>query len=316
MRRIITLFAAVVFPFVCTAQTVTYLHTDINGNVVAESDEDGNVIARYSFDPYGLPQTPISDGPGFTGHNMDGDSGLIYMQQRYYDPLVGRFLSVDPMGVDSSNAWNFNRYNYAANNPMSNRDPTGGVCINGYNLSSPMCLRSIYYERLHADPRISNRTSFFGAAAIITSALALPEQGAFMADLSAKLAHANIARANQIIAGGLYRGSSIGRNDVDFIHFEQTLVQKELDGLKASDVAGYNSLISDTNNALNGLAGGRGVAWVSDPNVARAVASARETIGGDIDFGNQSHREALGQAAAEIARESRSVCTGSHFRRC
>ncbi|WP_240183521.1 RHS repeat-associated core domain-containing protein [Arenimonas caeni] len=47
------------------------------------------------------------------------------MQQRYYDPTIGRFLSVDPMASDMQNGWNFNRYNYAANNPYKFTDPDG-----------------------------------------------------------------------------------------------------------------------------------------------------------------------------------------------
>jgi len=64
-------------------------------------------------------------GPGYTGHYRDVGTGLVYMQQRYYDPLVGRFLSVDPVATDSKNGWNFNRYNYAANNPYRFTDPDG-----------------------------------------------------------------------------------------------------------------------------------------------------------------------------------------------
>src|SRR5690606_6944407 len=82
------------------AQKIEYFHTDIFGNVVAISDEDGNVIERRSYEPYGIPQTPIQDGPGFTGHVHDEASELVYMQQRYYDPQIGQFLSPDPMAVE------------------------------------------------------------------------------------------------------------------------------------------------------------------------------------------------------------------------
>jgi len=44
---------------------------------------------------------------------MDADTGLVYAQQRYYDPVIGRFLSVDPVGVDTNTGSNFNRYRYA-----------------------------------------------------------------------------------------------------------------------------------------------------------------------------------------------------------
>jgi uncharacterized protein RhaS with RHS repeats len=49
----------------------------------------------------------------------------LYMQARYYDPAVGRFLSVDPVGPAAGNAYNFNRYDYANNNPIVNIDPDG-----------------------------------------------------------------------------------------------------------------------------------------------------------------------------------------------
>ena len=107
------------------AQTVRYYHTDINGNVVVVTDQNANVIERRVYEPYGLPLDSILDGPGFTGHDMDGETGLIYMQQRYYDPLNGRFISVDPVTVRTQSGDGFNRYHYASNNPFSFSDPDG-----------------------------------------------------------------------------------------------------------------------------------------------------------------------------------------------
>jgi hypothetical protein len=49
----------------------------------------------------------------------------LYMQQRYYDSGLGLFVSVDPMASDFTTGWNFNRYNYAANNPYRFTDPDG-----------------------------------------------------------------------------------------------------------------------------------------------------------------------------------------------
>lgn len=107
------------------AQTVRYYHTDINGNVVVVTDQNANVIERRVYEPYGLPLDSILDGPGFTGHDMDSETGLIYMQQRYYDPLNGQFISVDPVAVRTESGAGFNRYNYASNNPFSFSDPDG-----------------------------------------------------------------------------------------------------------------------------------------------------------------------------------------------
>src|SRR5699024_2835572 len=64
-------------------------------------------------------------GPGYTGHVNDPATGLVYMQQRYYDPEVGRFLSPDPVVPAPGNVFNFGRYTYANNNPIRHIDPDG-----------------------------------------------------------------------------------------------------------------------------------------------------------------------------------------------
>ncbi|SOD56024.1 RHS repeat-associated core domain-containing protein [Pseudoxanthomonas wuyuanensis] len=109
-----------------SAQTVRYIHTDALGSVAVVTDQNRNVVERREYEPYGRQLTPaIKDGPGYTGHVQDAATGLTYMQQRYYDPGIGRFLSVDPITALSSPAGMFNRYKYAANNPYGFKDPDG-----------------------------------------------------------------------------------------------------------------------------------------------------------------------------------------------
>jgi RHS repeat-associated protein len=55
----------------------------------------------------------------------DAQTGLDYMQQRYYDPGIGRFLSTDPVTAYEKPMTNFNRYVYALNNPYRFTDPDG-----------------------------------------------------------------------------------------------------------------------------------------------------------------------------------------------
>lgn len=98
---------------------------------MAQTDVNRAVVVRNSYEPYGGAWNSTIDGTGYTGHVMDQATGLTYMQQRYYDPMVGRFLSVDPMASDQNNAWNFNRYNYAANNPYKFTDPDGRYSCEG-----------------------------------------------------------------------------------------------------------------------------------------------------------------------------------------
>lgn len=113
---------------VAHAQVVEYVHTDALGSVVAISDSVGQVTERREYEPFGSQLTPaIQNGPGFTGHVQDAITGLTYMQQRYYDPQLGRFLSVDPVLPSSVDGRNFNRFKYAANNPYRFTDPDGRV---------------------------------------------------------------------------------------------------------------------------------------------------------------------------------------------
>lgn len=77
-----------------------YQHTDALGSPVALSDELGAVVERHVYEPWGaIVGKPAYSGIGYTGHVMDGGTGLTYMQQRYYDQSIGRFLSVDPVSV-------------------------------------------------------------------------------------------------------------------------------------------------------------------------------------------------------------------------
>jgi RHS repeat-associated protein len=112
------------------AQTVTYVHTDALGSVVAKTDANGNVVERYDYEPYGAPVgAGVQDGPAYTGHVSDSATGLSYMQQRYMDPQLGVFLSVDPVTAYQKPVDQFNRYRYGYGNPYKFTDPDGRQAI-------------------------------------------------------------------------------------------------------------------------------------------------------------------------------------------
>jgi RHS repeat-associated protein len=102
-----------------------YRHNDALGSARATTDAAGTQITGVNYGPYGepIPGTQVR-GTGFTGHQMD-DNDITYMGARYYDQTMGRFLSIDPVGVNSNAGDNWNRYAYAGNNPYKFVDPDG-----------------------------------------------------------------------------------------------------------------------------------------------------------------------------------------------
>jgi RHS repeat-associated protein len=113
-----------------TSTGTEYMHTDALGSPVARSLSNGDVTLRTRYEPYGNTAAgTVPNGIGFTGHLNDADTGLVYMQQRYYDPVAGRFQSVDPVVTNARNGNGFNRYLYAHNSPYSFVDPNGEFAV-------------------------------------------------------------------------------------------------------------------------------------------------------------------------------------------
>lgn len=90
-----------------TTTKTRYFHTDHLGSIIAITDEAGTVTERRSYDAWGKRRnqngTAMSNAfvtpeerHGFTGHEELDDVGLIHMNGRLYDPVIGRFLSADP----------------------------------------------------------------------------------------------------------------------------------------------------------------------------------------------------------------------------
>ena len=110
-------------------------------------------IERYSFDAWGNrrnPQTLSYDNVttsfdrGYTLHEHYDDFGLINMNGRLYDPLVGRMLSPDIVIQDEQNSQAYNRYSYCFNNPLRFTDPSGYVVRVSYSLFNDFTF--LYYK--------------------------------------------------------------------------------------------------------------------------------------------------------------------------
>ena len=118
--------------------TYYYLLRDYLGNITHQVNTANVVVAEYNFDAWGRRRSADDwsytlDGNdlalfadrGFTGHEHLKWFNLVNMNGRMYDPLVGRFLSVDPYIQDPGFTQEYNRYSYCLNNPLKHADPSG-----------------------------------------------------------------------------------------------------------------------------------------------------------------------------------------------
>jgi RHS repeat-associated protein len=103
-----------------------YLHSDHLGSLVLATDAQGQPCEQRRYDAWGQPDSGAWHfSRGYTGHEHLPEFGLINMNGRMYDPILGRMLSPDPYVVDAGFSQDFNRYSYARNNPLVYVDPSG-----------------------------------------------------------------------------------------------------------------------------------------------------------------------------------------------
>lgn len=120
--------SAVYTSHTATGDKAYCIETDQIGSIIGLYDQNGAKCYGADFDPWGrrtIMQGSIEFDRGFTGHEHIDEIGLIDMNGRMYDPLLGRFISVDPFVQMPDNPQNFNRYSYCLNNPLKYDDPDG-----------------------------------------------------------------------------------------------------------------------------------------------------------------------------------------------
>ena len=118
--------------------------TDNIGSILSVIDEEGRRVFDASYDAWGrqtVTKNEIGLRRGYTGHEMLNEFGIINMNGRLYDPLLGRFLSPDNYVQAPDNSQSFNRYSYCLNNPLKYVDPSGesfALAFAIFNVASSM----------------------------------------------------------------------------------------------------------------------------------------------------------------------------------
>ena len=130
------------------------------GDIIAIYTETGKKIGSYTYDAWGniLRSAQISTGGRaanqvnpfrYRGYYYDTETGLYYLQSRYYNPKWGRFLNADGYVNTGMGLLGYNMYAYCNNNPVMGYDPNGNMIIHNPRMFSTMDLfmKFLYGER-------------------------------------------------------------------------------------------------------------------------------------------------------------------------
>ena len=120
--------------------TVYYFAKNLQGDVTAILDAQGNVVANYRYDAYGSIIS-VTDANGnnissathianlnpfrYRGYMYDEESGFYYLRSRYYDPYIGRFLNADGLVSTGTGLSSYNMFAYCNGNPVMLKDSDG-----------------------------------------------------------------------------------------------------------------------------------------------------------------------------------------------
>lgn len=247
-----------------SAPSLSYFVLDHLGSVAVVTDQNGNVINRLSYDPWGKRRNPngspaacgtlgSSTTRGFTNQEELDAVCFVNLNARIYDPSIGKFLSADPVvgNIYLPNA--FNRYAYVLNNPLSFTDTTG-LCFLGCFWNSPIfrdiAAIAVSAVAIEVLPGLLSGLSGVAEAAGVTATTLVAETASFDYGAAASL----VASAG--IAGGLAGAITTGTIKGTLLGIGEGLAFSEVGGLLASDTSPLLGSVTADTAVAHGFVGG------------------------------------------------------------
>ncbi|MFC1703550.1 SpvB/TcaC N-terminal domain-containing protein [Candidatus Omnitrophota bacterium] len=257
-----------------TNGNLCYFHTNHQGSTDVITDDIGEEAVHYEYAPYG--EIVVKEGSDitkykFTGKPLDDETGLYYYGARYYNPLIGRFLTPDTIVQEPRNPQTLNRYSYCGNNPVNNVDPTGHS----------------WFKKFFGQ--------LFGAILGAVSNIFLPGSGVFVYSIissgfTAGMNGGNVGRAIGIGIGASLVGFGVGGfagNQVG--ELLKSGFWGEMSGLFMGGAAGgaFGTGIGEGDIGMAALAGGVGAAFGMAGPIGNIVGGgvSSEIAGGDFEEG-------------------------------
>ncbi|ODN40985.1 RHS repeat domain-containing protein [Piscirickettsia litoralis] len=245
-------------------KSTVYLHNDLLGSPLQETRQDksfvfnqGQVYWGYGQEALDTSKDRPSEHVGFTGKLHDDATGLSYYGARYYDPAIGRFMSVDPEKVDiGKSPLSFNRYVYANDNPLKYVDHDGRLpdvaeqIIGGVSGAFVGALEG--YSETHSwgglfkGAGIGASAGF--ASSFITAALS-PEAASL--SVVAKLGKKAIGPAVGTVVGTVAGAASDGKLDKKTV--EQAFIGSVMPGIRGTRGLYDTFAVEDKNFAIKAI---------------------------------------------------------------
>ena len=140
----------------------------MQGDITAIVDTNQNFMATYAYDAWGnilSVNNLTSDNIGtlnplrYRGYYYDTESGFYYLQSRYYDPAIGRFINIDGLVSTGTGFLGYNMFAYCDNNPIKFIDIKGNRQVVGTNVGNRETKEERDLSFAAANNRTANSTS-------------------------------------------------------------------------------------------------------------------------------------------------------------
>ena len=150
------------------------------GDIAGILDSTGTQVVGYTYDSWGVPISvtgSMADTIGeinpfrYRGYYYDSETGLYYLNSRYYDPVIGRFVTADTYAHTGDSLIGGNMYVYCYNNPIMNIDPTGELTLK--NLLVGIGIGVAVVAGIAAIAALTVATAGVGTATLATGGTAL-----------------------------------------------------------------------------------------------------------------------------------------------
>ncbi|SFV02101.1 RHS repeat-associated core domain-containing protein [Polaromonas sp. YR568] len=317
------------------ATTTSYFHNDHLSSVVAISDETGTVVERMAFDAWGKRRfvngTPdvldsivgFNTDRGYTMHEHLDEMGVIHMNGRIYDPLIGRFMSADPFIQSPDTLQSYNRYAYVLNNPLTLTDPSGYFSLGGWfkafvsfsfnpSLKNTFNLIAAQPGQKQIDQFIMSNQLLYSAGQIVAAYFGGPAGAAAYSSYYAYRSTGSMTAAYK--AGAISYATAVG------FHVVGDIAPSGIGNVIGHMAVGCASAAASGGDCGSGaLAAGAGSAWskygpkfegFAAKLVSHAIVGGTASVLGGGKFENGAVTAAFGYLFNELRHESSSLQRG------